>query len=80
MNGKAGDRIEIESETVGTPAREGEIVEVIQGAISVRYRIRWGDGHESMVSPTGGTARIIPKAKQAKQAKRANRAKQAKGR
>jgi hypothetical protein len=61
MSAKAGDRIEIESETVGSPAREGEIVEVIQGAISVRYRIRWGDGHESVITPSGGTARIIPR-------------------
>ena len=61
MSAKAGDRIEIESETVGTPAREGEIVEVIQGEISVRYRIRWGDGHESVITPSGGTARIIPR-------------------
>jgi Domain of unknown function (DUF1918) len=61
MSAKAGDRIEIESETVGTPAREGEIVEVIQGAISVRYRIRWGEGHESVMTPSGGTARIIPR-------------------
>ncbi|HKE53437.1 MAG TPA: DUF1918 domain-containing protein [Actinomycetota bacterium] len=61
MSAKAGDRLEIESETVGTPAREGEIVEVIQGAISVRYRIRWGDGHESVITPSGGTARIIPR-------------------
>lgn len=61
MSAKAGDRIEIESETVGTPTREGEIVEVIQGAISVRYRVRWGDGHESVMTPSGGTARIIPK-------------------
>ena len=59
MNSKAGDRIEIESETVGTPAREGEILEVIQGEVSVRYRIRWADGHESVMSPSGGTARII---------------------
>ena len=61
MSAKAGDRIEIESETVGTPAREGKIVEVIQGAVSVRYRVRWGDGHESVMTPSGGTARIIPK-------------------
>ena len=60
MSVKPGDRIEIESETVGTPAREGEIVEVIQGAVSVRYRVRWGDGHESVMTPSGGTARIIP--------------------
>lgn len=67
MNGKAGDRIEIESETVGTPAREGEIVEVIQGAVSVRYRIRWGDGHESVITPSAGTARIIPQRKPKKE-------------
>ena len=63
MNPKAGDRIEIESETVGTPAREGEILEVMQGAISARYRIRWRDGHESVMTPSGGTARIIPRRK-----------------
>jgi hypothetical protein len=63
MSAKVGDRIEIESETVGTPVREGEIIEVIQGAVSVRYRIRWGDGHESVMTPSGGTARIIPKAR-----------------
>lgn len=66
MSAKAGDRIEIESEAVGTPVREGEIVEVIQGAISVRYRVRWLDGHESVMTPSGGTARIIPKAKKTK--------------
>ena len=63
MSAKAGDRIEIESETVGTPVREGEIVEVIQGEVSVRYRIRWQDGHESVMSPSGGTVRIIPRKK-----------------
>lgn len=60
MAAKRGDRIEIESETVGTPTREGEILEVLQGEISVRYRIRWQDGHESVLTPSGGTARIIP--------------------
>jgi hypothetical protein len=61
MNPKAGDRIEIESETVGTPIRQGEILEVMQGEISVRYRIRWADGHESVMTPSAGTARIIPR-------------------
>ena len=60
MAAKRGDRIEIESETVGTPTREGEILEVLQGEISVRYRIRWQDGHESVFTPSGGTARIVP--------------------
>ncbi len=59
MAAKIGDRIEIESETVGTPTREGEILEVLQGQISVRYRVRWQDGHESVFAPSGGTARII---------------------
>jgi Domain of unknown function (DUF1918) len=60
MAAKAGDRIEIESETVGTPTREGEILEVLQGEVSVRYRVRWQDGHESVLTPSGGTARIVP--------------------
>lgn len=61
MSAKVGDRIEIESETVGTPTREGEILEVMQGQVGVRYRVRWRDGHESVFTPSGGTARIIPK-------------------
>ena len=60
MSGKTGDRIVVESETVGTPAREGEILEVIEGEVGVRYRIRWEDGHESVFTPGGGAARIVP--------------------
>jgi hypothetical protein len=60
MSGKAGDRIVVETETVGTPSREGEILEVIEGEVGVRYRIRWEDGHESFLTPAGGAARIIP--------------------
>lgn len=60
MSGKAGDRIVVESETVGTPSREGEILEVIEGSIGVRYRIRWEDGHESLLTPGSGAARILP--------------------
>jgi hypothetical protein len=53
-----GDRIVVESETVGQPAREGEILEVIEGAVGVRYRVRWSDGTETVFSPSGGSARI----------------------
>ena len=63
MSGNVGDRIVVESETVGTPPREGEILEVIQGEVGVRYRVRWEDGHESMLTPGGGAARIIPSSK-----------------
>jgi hypothetical protein len=60
MSAKAGDRILVESEQVGTPAREGEILEVIEGEVGVRYRIRWTDGHETVLSPTSGSATIVP--------------------
>jgi hypothetical protein len=59
MQGKMGDRIVVESESVGTPAREGEILEVIAGSVSVRYRVRWADGHESVFTPSVGSARIV---------------------
>ncbi len=59
MIGKKGDRIIVESETVGTPTREGEILEVIKGEVGIRYRVRWADGHESIFTPSGGSARIV---------------------
>jgi hypothetical protein len=60
MNAKVGARIVVESETVGTPTREGEILEVIRGEVGVRYRVRWQDGHETLFTPSGGSARVIP--------------------
>jgi hypothetical protein len=59
MTGKPGDRVIAESERVGQPVREGEILEVVHGAISVRYRVRWADGHESVLTPSAGSLRII---------------------
>lgn len=59
MTGKQGDRIIVESEQVGTPTREGEILEVMRGQVGIRYRIRWTDGHETVFTPSGGSARII---------------------
>jgi hypothetical protein len=60
MNAEVGARIVVESETVGTPTREGEILEVIRGEVGVRYRVRWQDGHETLFTPSGGSARVIP--------------------
>jgi hypothetical protein len=59
VTGKIGDRIIVESETVGTPSREGEILEVIEGEAGIRYRVRWSDGQESLFTPAGGSARIV---------------------
>ena len=59
MTAKTGDRIVVESEKVGQAAREGVILEVIEAAYGVRYRVRWDDEHESTIRPTAGSARTI---------------------
>lgn len=63
MTGKKGDRIVVESETVGQPTREGRILEVMKGAVGVRYRVKWDDGHETIFTPSVGSARILAKSK-----------------
>jgi hypothetical protein len=60
MVGKPGNRIIVESQRVGQLEREGEILEVMQTSVSVRYRVRWSDGHESTLTPAGGVARVVP--------------------
>jgi len=70
MVAKIGNRIVVESEQVGTPPREGEILEVVEGAVSVRYRVRWSDGRETVFTPGGGSARILPGAKKATKARK----------
>ena len=57
---KVGDRIVVESEKVGTPAREGEILEVLEADYGTSFRVRWDDGHESTFRPAAGSARTVP--------------------
>ena len=64
MVGKTRDRIVVESEKVGKPAREGDILEVIEASYGTRYRVIWDDGHESTFRPAAGSARVIPAQKQ----------------
>jgi hypothetical protein len=59
MEGKVGDRIVVESETVGTPPREGDILDVRTSEAGTSYRVRWSDGHESLFRPSVGSARVI---------------------
>lgn len=61
MAAKKGDRIVVESEHVGTPPREGEILEVIERAGGTSFRVRWDDGHESMFTPSVGSATVVPR-------------------
>lgn len=57
---RKGDLIVVNPRLVGGPAREGEIIEVIEGDLRVQYRVRWNDGHESLFAPGAGAARIEP--------------------
>ena len=58
MTGKVGNRISIETERIGQRNREGEVLEVIESAAGVAYRVRWDDGHESTFRPAAGSARF----------------------
>jgi hypothetical protein len=58
---RRGDRIVIDSAKVGSPPREGEILKVIERDLSVSYQVKWGDGHETLISPVAGIARIVRK-------------------
>lgn len=57
MEGRVGDTIIVESERAAQSARTGTIEEVLQEQPG-RYRVRWDDGHESIVTPAAGAARI----------------------
>ncbi len=65
IEGKAGDRVILDSERAGQAAREGEIVEVLGAGDSIHYRVRWGDGHESTIFPSGSSITIVRKATKA---------------
>ena len=59
IQARRGDRIVIDSPQVGSPPREGEVLRVIHGAIGASYRVKWADGHETLISPVAGTATIV---------------------
>lgn len=56
---KAGDRIVVESEKVGQPPREGEILEIVETPSGVHYEVRWEDGHVSSFRPAMGSVQIF---------------------
>lgn len=51
MNAHEGDTLLTHGRVVGEPDREAEIVEVIGERGGPPYRLRCGDGSESVVSP-----------------------------
>lgn len=65
MGAKVGDRIVVESEKVDVPAREGEILEIIEHPERLEFRVRWEDGHVSEIRPMPSGYRIVPARKPA---------------
>ena len=59
MEVKPGDRIAVETEHVGESDREGEVLEIIEGATSATYRVRWRDGRETLFTPAAGAMKIV---------------------
>jgi len=59
MEVKAGDRIVVETEHVGDVEREGEVLEVMEGDLGIRYRVRWHDGRETVLTPAAGSVRVV---------------------
>lgn len=65
MTPKAGDKIVVESEKVAQPTRTGVIEEVLRED-PPSVRVRWEDGHTSILTPSAGAARIIHRKSRAK--------------
>jgi hypothetical protein len=59
MHANRGDQIVIETVTLDSSRRRGEVVEVIGHGEREHYRVRWQDGHESVYFP-GPDARVLP--------------------
>ena len=51
MQAAVGDRLVVESSKVGSPRREGEIIEVRGQDGGPPYIVRWSDGHEGLSYP-----------------------------
>jgi hypothetical protein len=60
MRATTGDQIAIETTTLDTPRRRGEVIEVIGSGDREHYRVKWQDGHESVYFP-GPDCHVVPK-------------------
>ena len=54
---EVGKRVVAESESTNRQPRRGVVEEVLRADPSPRYRIRWDDGHESILTPASGALR-----------------------
>jgi len=51
MQADVGDKIVVETSTLDAPPRRGTVVETIGDGETQHYRVRWEDGHESVLFP-----------------------------
>lgn len=51
MDAQVGDRLIVRGRRVGQPSAEGQVVELLGSDRSRHFRVRWVDGHESIVFP-----------------------------
>jgi hypothetical protein len=65
MDAHVGDRIIVDSDKVGVPARQGEILHVTPHEAHVEFRVRWDDGHVTEIRPIAASYRIVAKAQRA---------------
>ena len=65
--------VEVVGHRVGEAARTGEIVEVLGPADGPHYRVRWADGHESLVYPGSDVVLRPPRKPSAKEKKEGGR-------
>lgn len=61
-----GTSVVVQSQSTTRGPRPGVIEEVLRSDPSPRYRVRWEDGHESIITPAGGTLQVKPKRRRAK--------------
>jgi archaeosine-15-forming tRNA-guanine transglycosylase len=65
MTFQAGDKIVVESEKVTQSSRTGVVEEVLRED-PPSVRVRWEDGHTSVLTPSAGAATVIRGKKRAK--------------
>jgi hypothetical protein len=61
-----GTNVVAQSRSTTRGPRPGVIEEVLRGDPSPRYRVRWEDGHESIVTPASGILQAQPRRRRAK--------------
>lgn len=62
MHARVGDKIVVDARHTGDRARKGEIVAILGAGEAAHYRVRWADGHESVLFPGSDTRVEHPEA------------------